>query len=141
MLNKIYRLSVDLDHQTYWVDSQKNFELLDEQDSMPGKTKAASTEKESDNFEKVEKYSPRPLPLPRGVAFSGIYLERQDGVVKQGVTHIHFFPNGSNDGFILYLSRSAQEDPYYSLVVTRNLSVSVVPGRVKDLTGAQGPKE
>lgn len=57
--------------------------------------------------------------MPSGVEFSGV-LKEKDGLIKEGVAYIHFFPNGFNDQAILYLNREGSDVVSYSMLLRPN---------------------
>jgi len=126
LLNTIHRLVIDLDHQTYWVEQQKQFQLLSAEPPDPKKSNVKKKGSKSDsassdvdpatNFQPDQKFSKEPIPFPDGVAVLGVLTER--ALFKQGVAYVNFFPNGYNDPAIIYLIRSgSQSFDGYSLVL------------------------
>lgn len=126
LLNLVHRLVINFEDNTFWVESQKKLELLSE---GPGDPKKKDKETGSDsNFEIARKYSKKPVPMPDGVIFAGVLTER-DGLIKQGIAHIHFFPNGFCDQAILYLAKSGADSVFYSMVLRPFAArVELVPG-------------
>jgi prepilin-type N-terminal cleavage/methylation domain-containing protein len=106
LLNQIHRLVFDLEKQTWWVENQKQFKLLGTED--PDK-KSKDKEAPPSNFTFTEKYSSKPVPLPPGIISSGVYKEKE-GLVKNGLVYIHFFPSGFNEAALVYLQRDGDED-------------------------------
>ncbi len=119
LLNGIYRLGIDFEKQTWWVESQNKFSLIanvaDEKPD-PKKKKNKKEEKPASNFTYVDKFSKQPNEMPSGVVFDSIYTERS-GVVKEGIGYVYFFPNGYNEAAILYMNRQAAKNDPYSLVL------------------------
>lgn len=115
LLNSIYRLAIDLDNQSWWVESQKAFALLGDE-GFPKKGKKAGGNVSSVNFVLAQKYSKKQVPMPGGVVFEGVLKERE-GLIKQGVAYIHFFPNGFNDHSILYINKESSSSTPYSLIL------------------------
>ena len=133
LLNSIYRLVIDLEHNAYWVETQKEFKLLVPDDEFAKSTKDKKKEKEPppSNFSMAEKYSSKPIPLPVGVAFDGVLKER-DGLIKEGIAYIYFFPNGFNDHAILYLGKEGEAGRGYSLLIRSTSGrVDISPGVLK----------
>jgi hypothetical protein len=121
LLNNIHRLAFDFDRNMWWVETQKKFELLVEDTEEERKKKKFAKKKlkeeETSNFGLSDKYMKKPTELPTGVAFEGLFKERE-GLQKQGVGYIHFFPNGFSEQAILYITKEgAKEKSGYSLVV------------------------
>ncbi|MBI4402711.1 MAG: prepilin-type N-terminal cleavage/methylation domain-containing protein [Deltaproteobacteria bacterium] len=116
LLNTVHRLAINFDEKSWWVESQKEFKLL--QDSEQEVTKAGRKSKEPppSNFVIEKKYSSKPIALPDGVVFDGVLKER-GGLTKEGTAYIHFFPNGFNDFSILYLNKEGSKGAGYSLVL------------------------
>ncbi len=124
LLNTVYRLAIDFDKRTYWVEEQKAFQLLTEDDAAPkqkqSKKKAGpkddKPEGPSGNFTYAEKYNNKPHPMPGGTEFTGV-LKEKEGLRNDGVVYVHFFPNGFNDQAILYLAKEGAPETAYSLVI------------------------
>ncbi|MFM8312849.1 MAG: Tfp pilus assembly protein FimT/FimU [Deltaproteobacteria bacterium] len=118
LLNSIYRLSLDLDKNTYLVESQKLGELLNESSTLSKKRDPKNPEatETSDGFAPVEKYFKEPKPLPAGVVFNGI-LKEKEGKVTEGIAYIYFFPNGLNEKAMVYLNSQSAKEGGYSLLV------------------------
>jgi hypothetical protein len=138
LLNSIYRLAIDMEHNAYWVESQKEFKLLTSADQVQApKKKGDKKEPPPSNFTFAEKYSKKPVELPGGVTFEGVFKERE-GLVREGIAYIHFFPNGFNDQAIIYLGREGQTGKGYSLVVRPTSGrVDIVAGVVQNLEAVQ----
>lgn len=116
LLNSTHRLVLDLDEKTYWVEQQKAFQLLSETpEELPPK-KGVKQEPPPSNFSLVSKYSSGPKRMPDGVQFLGV-LKEQEGLRKEGVVYIHFFPNGFVEQSVLYLAKSGTEEVSYSVVI------------------------
>lgn len=121
LLNSVHRLAVDFEKKTYWVEQQKKFELLTEEDprdrkSSKGKGKGGKDERPPSNFALAEKYNKEPKPFPGGVECTGVFKEKE-GLRSDGVVYIHFFPNGFNDSAIMYLAKDGSPETAYSLVI------------------------
>jgi general secretion pathway protein H len=124
LLNTIYRLAIDFDHKTYWVESQKDFQLLSPVvDTTPSskKKKGAEPDPAQSNFSYAEKYSKKPIPMPDGVVFEGMLKEREGVVRKEGIVYVNFFPNGFNDAAILYLMKDGSKTTGYSILIRPSL--------------------
>lgn len=130
LLNKVYRLVIDLDGKTWWVESQKAFRLLSDAPELDAKKTKKGAPVES-NFELATKFSAKPVPLPDGVVISGVLKERE-GMKKEGVVYVHFFPNGFNEQAILHLSKEGAKMAAYSLVISSvSGRVEIVPDQVE----------
>jgi Tfp pilus assembly protein FimT len=114
LLNNIYRLTIDLDKKTYWIETQREQALLSEPVAVDPKKKSVAGS--SSNFNMAPKYSKKPLPMPDGVAFDGV-LKEKEGLIKEGMAYVHFFPNGFNEQAVLYLKREGTDVVSYSLVI------------------------
>jgi Tfp pilus assembly protein FimT len=115
LLNNIYRIVIDFDKKTYWVETQREQALLSDPVAVdPKKKKGAQAT--SSNFMMAPKYSKKPVPMPDGVAFDGV-LKEKEGLLKEGMAYIHFFPSGFNEQAILYLKREGTNVVSYSLVI------------------------
>jgi hypothetical protein len=128
LLNTIYRLVIDMEHNTYWVETQKSFKLLTAADEAqpvdPKKNKNAPPS----NFSFAEKYSAKPVPLPGGVVFDGV-LKENGGYSKEGLVYINFFPNGFNDQAILYLTKEGSPGKGYSLLIRPTSGHVIITGQ------------
>lgn len=134
LLNTIYRLAIDFEHKTYWVESQKQFKLLgqEEAEAEVKKKKLKKGEQLPSNFQYAAKYSKEPMPFPGGVSIDGVLKDQ--GLFKQGVAYIHFFPNGFNEQAILYINKEGEETGGYSLWIRSNLGkVDVYRQRINSL--------
>ncbi len=116
LLQSIYRLVIDFEHKTYWVETQRAFKPISEVTLEPKRKKGSKDEPPSSDFMFAEKYSKKPVEMPQGVVFSGV-LKEKDGFRKEGVAYVHFFPNGFTEQAILYLTREGDTDIAYSLLV------------------------
>lgn len=121
LLNSIYRIKLDLEDNTYLVESQKQPGLLSESSLLsvqpdPKAQKNAPAPTDDGGFAPADKYFKEPMPLPRGVAFKGI-LKEKEGTVVKGLAYIYFFPNGLNEKAILYLNSSTAKEGGYSLYI------------------------
>jgi prepilin-type N-terminal cleavage/methylation domain-containing protein len=122
--NKVYRLQLELDRspdkpQTYWIEVE----------AEPAPAGAADEKKEEERPQ--EKRDPEdnaadfvadptvlsaPQQLPPGVFFGGLfqpYLERR---LERGQAHLQFYPDGSVDRSLIYLS-DEEGKRFYTLVV------------------------
>jgi len=115
LLQTIYRLVLDLENKTYWVESQKSFKPISEI-VEPDKKRKNKSEPPPSDFSFAEKYSKKPIEMPQGVVFSGV-LKEQEGFRKDGIVYIHFFPNGFTEQSILYLTKDGDKEVAYSLVL------------------------
>jgi len=118
LLNTIYRLSLDLDKNTYLVEVQNSPGLLSEeallskQDDPKKKGEPASPSP----FSTADKYFKEPKELPGGVVFNGV-LKEKEGLVKTGTAYIYFFPNGFNEKAIIIFNSQTAKEGGYSLVL------------------------
>jgi general secretion pathway protein H len=119
LLNTVHRLVIDIEHQQWWVEEQKEFRLLGaaEPEEPKDKKKKGKGEPPPSNFILSPKYTKnkKPEKLPDGVVFNGVLKE--DGFVKEGGAYIHFFPNGYNEAAIIYLGQQGSANRGYSLII------------------------
>ncbi|MCB0405716.1 MAG: prepilin-type N-terminal cleavage/methylation domain-containing protein [Bdellovibrionales bacterium] len=111
LLSTIHRLAVNLEDNTYWVEAQKKKALLDQ---VPEEEN--SKEPRPSNFALADKYASDPIPLPDGVVFDGLFKETE-GLRRNGLAYIHFFPNGYAEPSILFLNRASRADNAYALEI------------------------
>jgi len=131
LLNNIYRLAIDFEKKEYWVESQREFKMLDPLAEAPKKTKKGA-EPPPSNFDFATKYSSKPIPMPSGVVFDGVLKERE-GLKKEGIVYIHFFPNGFNEQAILYVNKEGAKNVAYSMILRPTLGrVEIFPKLVTD---------
>ncbi len=120
LLNSIYRLSLDLDKNTYFVEVQKNADLLSESallsKKVDPKKKDQQPQEPPSPFSPADKYFKEPKELPTGVVFNGV-LKEKEGLVKDGTAYIYFFPNGLNEKAIIILNSKTATEGGYSLLV------------------------
>ncbi len=114
LLNSIYRLAVDFEHKTYWIEVQKTPMLIPQTQEVRQKKQDKKGDPPPSNFVIADKYSKEPIPMPAGVVFEGLLKER-DGLAQQGVAYVHFFPNGFNEQAILYIAKDGSPGKGYSL--------------------------
>jgi hypothetical protein len=114
LLNSIYRLAIDLDNKTYWVETQREAKFLSE--SVEPKKKSKKGEPAPSNFIMAPKYSKEAVPMPDGVVFESVLKERE-GLIKGGMAFVHFFPNGINEQAVLHLKKEGSKVIAYSLVI------------------------
>ena len=120
LLNTIYRLNLDLDKNTYFVENLKSAQLISESSLLSKKQDPKNKNTEADiGFTPSEKYFKEPKPLPSGVVFNGI-LKENEGLVKDGTAYIYFFPNGLNEKAILYLNYQSAKEGGFSLLIHPN---------------------
>ncbi|MCB0417209.1 MAG: prepilin-type N-terminal cleavage/methylation domain-containing protein [Bdellovibrionaceae bacterium] len=111
LLSTIHRLAVNLDENTYWVEAQKKKALLQEipEDDDPKNPQPS-------NFAIADKYTSDPKPLPDGLVFDGVFKETE-GLRRNGLAYIHFFPNGYAEPSILFINRASRADNAYALEI------------------------
>ncbi len=120
LLNTVHRIAFDMDRRLWWVEKQKSFQLLSDQDSaQPVKKQKGSKEVveigPTGNFQYAEKYNTKPQKWPDGVSIGGVLTETE-GFRGEGLAYIHFFPNGFNDKAIVYITREgAKREEGYCL--------------------------
>jgi general secretion pathway protein H len=134
LLNNIYRLAIDFDRKAYWVESQREFKLLgqEEVEAQQSRKKKKKEDETPSNFMFAEKYNTKPTPLPGGIAFTGVLKERE-GLIAKGIAYIHFFPNGFNEQAILYLNKegaSASSKGYSVILRPTAGKVEIFAGQV-----------
>jgi len=131
LLNKIYRLAINFDEQTWWVENQTQANLLSGDTQTAPKKEDGKAEPDT-GFSLDEKYGKKPKELPGGVVFDGILTER-DGFFKAGLAYIHFFPSGYAEQSVLYLNKVGVEGGGYSLYIQpANGKIEVFNRRVKN---------
>lgn len=118
LLNSIYRLTLDLENNTYLVESQKDSDLISESSLLSKKVDPQKKDEPEapSSFSPAEKYFAKPKPLPGGVVFSGV-LKEKEGLVKEGTAYIYFFPNGLNEKAIIILNTEKVQEGGYSLYI------------------------
>ncbi len=118
LLNSIYRLSLDLEKNTYFVETQKGEELLYETSLLSKKVdpKKKGEPEPPSSFSAADKYFAEPKPLPAGVVFSGV-LKEKEGLVKEGTAYVYFFPNGLNEKAIIIFNTGKEKEGGYSLYI------------------------
>lgn len=119
LLNTLYRLSIDLENNTYIVETQNNQELLKESDVLSKKAdskKGAPEQEEKPAFSPSDKYFKKPKALPSGVVFNGV-LKEKEGLIKDGTVYIYFFPNGLNERAIIYLNSRGATTGGFSIII------------------------
>ncbi len=133
LLNLIHRLVIDFDEQTWWVETQKKFALLHDEEEAQRKDRKKGDEVlgDSANFNFADKYTKEPVKMPAGVVFSGVVTE-QEGFINKGVAYINFYPNGFVDQSILYLNKEGSENVFFSMILRPNSGkVDLVAGKAE----------
>lgn len=131
LLNLIYRLAINFDDQTWWIESQKKFELLADPSAIEDKKRGSKDEPPPSNFAYADKYTKEPVKMPSGVAFSGVVTE-QEGFINKGVAYVNFYPNGFTDQSILFLNKEGSENVFYSMIIRPNSGrVDIVQGKAE----------
>ena len=118
LLGTIYRLGFNLDKNQWWVESQKQLQLLESESDKPRKKKKPDEAEPSNSggFAFAEKFSKGPTDLPGGVAFGGV-LKEGEKITTQGTAYIYFFPNGYNEQAAIYMKKDGAKEDAYSLIV------------------------
>jgi len=139
LLNRIYRLAINFEDQTWWVEKQNQLELLGsstQAGAIPDPKKPAPS---ISGFVPAEKYGQKPRELPGGVVFDGILTER-DGLLRTGMAYVHFFPSGYAEQSLVYLNKQGMESGGYSLYVRpANGSIQVFNRRVTNFEDTHIP--
>lgn len=115
LLNKVYRLAINFEDQTWWVENQNQLSILGS-DTQTGSVPTTGSQDQVTGFSLEKKYGAAPRELPGGVVFDGILTER-DGFFRSGLAYIHFFPSGYAEQSLLYLNKQGVEGGGYSLYV------------------------
>ena len=115
LLNRIFRLCIDMDRNQWWVEEQKEFSVLGATEmqagALSGTGNATNTPSNDANFVLATKYGKDARSLPNRVIFMGVVTERQ-GMATVGVSYIHFFPNGFNEPAIIQFAESRKQLSY-----------------------------
>jgi general secretion pathway protein H len=89
--NQTYRLAIDLENETRWVEHRSGATLLSQ--------KLES----SDSFSKATASHLRQKKLPRELGFKDVYLSYLNKKIDKGVAYIHFFPHGQAEAASIHL--------------------------------------
>ncbi len=116
LLNNIYRLAIDFEHRTYWVEMQREQKLLADPAAPAEKPRKKGEEPPPSNFLMAPKYTKRPAEMPTGVEFDSV-LKEKEGLIRGGIAYVHFFPSGFNEQAILYLKKEGAKTISYSLLI------------------------
>lgn len=119
LLNAVHRLAVDFDEGQYWVEQQqKTGALLEDPLTPPPERKKLKKGEPPPptGFAMAEKYGGKKLPFPGGVKVLQV-IKEQEGLRKEGLVYVHFFPNGFNEPALITLTRSNDEEAGYTLVI------------------------
>lgn len=136
LLNRIYRLAIDFDNQTWWIEKQARLELL-ETESQGQKPVDPKNPPPKSGFSIADKYGKKPKELPGGVVFNGVLTER-DGLLKSGLAYVHFFPSGYAEQSVVYLNKEGVQTGGYSLYVRpANGKIEVFNRRVQSFEDTQ----
>lgn len=136
LLNAVHRIAIDFDDEKYWIEQQQQVgALLDDPLSPPPpKKKLKKGEPPPPNgFTMAEKYGAKKMPFPSGVKILQV-IKEQEGLRKEGLVYVHFFPNGFNEPALITLTKASDEQAAYTLVIRpASGNVAIVPGVVKSL--------
>lgn len=136
LLNKIYRLAIDFENQTWWVEKQAKLELLGTESQGQQKSDPKQPPPPS-GFSIADKYGKKPRELPGGVVFDGVLTER-DGLLRKGMAYVHFFPSGYAEQSVVYLNKQGMETGGYSLYIRpANGKIEVFNRRVQGFEDTQ----
>jgi len=134
LLNSVHRLAVDFEKGEYWIEQQQQAGALldDPLTPPPEKKKLKKGEPPPPNgFGMAEKYGGKRLPFPGGVKILQVVKE-QEGLKKEGLVYIHFFPNGFNEPAMIVLTRANDDTAGYTLVIRpASGNVQIVPAILK----------
>ncbi|MGE3262806.1 MAG: Tfp pilus assembly protein FimT/FimU [Bacteriovoracia bacterium] len=104
LTNKLIRLRVDLDKQELWLEEAnanymlpKVSERLSDRKSDEEKAKA-----EGDTFRLIKELTKEKRQVPKGIRITEIVSPRQKDPIKEGLTDVYFFSNGSADGVSIH---------------------------------------
>jgi len=115
LLNRIYRLAIDFEKQTWWIEKQSKLELLGSE-SQGQKPVDPKNPQPASGFNIADKYGTKPRELPGGVVFDGVLTEK-DGLLRSGMVYVHFFPSGYAEQSVVYLNKQGVETGGYSLYI------------------------
>jgi prepilin-type N-terminal cleavage/methylation domain-containing protein len=140
LLNAVHRLAVDFEEKQYWVEQQEQAGALLE-DPLTAPTERKPKKKNEppppSGFAMAEKYGGKKLPFPGGVKVLQV-IKEQEGLRKEGLVYVHFFPNGFNEPALIVLSKEGDDDAGYTLVVRpASGNVEIVPGVLKSFDQVQ----
>lgn len=134
LLNSVHRLAFDFDEGQYWVEQQQQAgALLDDPLSPPPEKKKRMKDEPPppNGFVMAEKYGGKKLPFPGGVKIFQV-IKEQEGLRKEGLVYVHFFPNGFNEPALISLTKASDEEAGYTLVIRpASGNVGIVPGVLK----------
>jgi prepilin-type N-terminal cleavage/methylation domain-containing protein len=140
LLNAVHRLAVDFEEKQYWIEQQEQAgALLDDPLTAPTerKPKKKNEPPPPSGFAMAEKYGGKKLPFPGGVKVLQV-IKEQEGLRKEGLVYVHFFPNGFNEPALIVLSKEGDDDAGYTLVVRpASGNVEIVPGVLKSFDQVQ----
>jgi len=137
LLNRIYRLAIDFENQSWWIEKQDKFELLGSQSQAGQVPDPKNPAPQPTGFSIADKYGKGPRELPGGVVFDGVLTE-QIGFLNRGMVYIHFFPSGYAEQSIVYLNKQGVESGGYSLLIRpANGKIEVFNRRVQNFEDTQ----
>jgi hypothetical protein len=134
LLNTVHRIAVDFDAGEYWIEQQQQQGALLEDPLTPPPPKKKPKKGDpppSTGFTMAEKYGGKKNKFPGGVKILQIVKENE-GLRKEGIVYVHFFPNGFNEPALIVLTRASDEDAGYTLLVRpASGNVDILPGVLK----------
>ena len=145
---KVYRLVIDLDGGAYWGEEQesrdpcKSFQLPGEEEEMSADSKPVEegTSDEDDDegaktpkagFGQAKTKLLKKRKLDKGIIIAGVMTSHQGELAVSGQAHIHFFPNGTSERAMVYISvKDDEEDVMTIEVLALQGSARIHPDRL-----------
>ena len=115
--NRYYRISFDLDGQSYKVESSDQpylVRMIDETQKKKDAEKDPEATPTEPEFTQEEGLLVEPVRLPSGIKFKDVSVLHLPTRVEQGKVEVYFFPNGFVEPAVINLTDEDEEN-FYSL--------------------------
>ena len=114
MTRQPYRLVIDINEGTFWVEQYRAVKPRSDETKDQNKDEAEK-EKSGKEFAKVTGYLNKPGKLPAGVHLAKFIDAKNETSVTSGQVHLYFYPVGETSGGTLILETS--EDTAMTLII------------------------
>ncbi len=119
MKQKRVRVRFDFQENTFWAESyqagpsigliNENTKLddvlmqLNKKAQEPQLTSEEKMQKNQSRYQKIDEGFLKPMKLPTGIKFTGLFLFNEGKKIEKEQTYIDFFPNGFSNQAIVYI--------------------------------------
>ena len=116
LTGKVHRVVYDLDKNEYWVESGSSSFLLESERSLEEKERLGIEEDEDDSDFSIDNtITEKKISLPSGVTFKGLFTQKDEEIIEDGLAYTHIFPHGFTEKTVIQLEDSA--DHFVTLIL------------------------